>query len=677
MNSPSANGLITVTVPLEKEVEQAHRQAVNYGKDLARLFVVEQSRRHELEILNHTLETVLESVPQGLIVTDHQFVIKRYNPAFQQLLQADQTDCVGKALGDLFPEGRFGESLNWLMNNPPCSARTEFHSGKNLAINAFFAPLPGSQDWIVLFTDQSYTRRIEQQKTDFVNLIAHEIRTPLTIILGYTELIREDVNNATNIGEIRQRLEPVYESGRQLQKIVDELLHFAQVTRGSYHPDQLTDVDVEQLVQDILKGFRNYADERLILTQVFIPEKIPPIQTNPAVLTTALTHLMLNGLEVTPAGGILRVEVLKEGTELLIRISDTGSDIPFDKRESVFELGSYVLLLTDKKSDLRLGLPIAKHAVDRLGGVLTLETYGGKATVFQIRLPYQQNNIPGVVQQLQAELGAKHQQSMAYANDLKQLYSRLQQTNRELKTTNAQLEESNQVKSNFLGLVSHELKTPVSSLETSIYLFKKMGTQNLSDDQQEMLEQISMNHQRTKELVEQLVKYAGLLSKQGKLILQPINVSSLIERTFQTAFPMAESRGISLETAVSPALSLTGDKRLIEEALWQLVHNAIKATKPGGRIIIRGYDADGFISFEVQDNGCGIPTEKQRSIWESFTQTTDYLKRGMEGLGLGLALVRYVAQAHKGQVTLQSEPETGSVIGFWIPTFQPTSESGS
>lgn len=674
MNTP-ATGNTHLDSPTANEIDQAHQQALNYGKDLSRLFVVEQTRRRELETLNHTLETVLESVPQGLVVTDDQFIVQRFNPAFQQIMQMTHPNCVGKALPDLIPDVRFVETLTWLANNPPRAARTEFNSGKNSAITAFFAPLPDSHNWIILFTDQSHARRIEQQKTDFVNLIAHEVRTPLTIILGYTELIMEDVNNAENIGTVRQRLEPIYESGRQLQKIVDELLHFAEVSRGNYHPDQLLDVDIEQLIQDIIKAFRSYADDRLILTQVFIPEKIPLIQTNPAILTTALTHLVLNGLEVAPAGGILRIEVMMETTELLIRISDTGTQIPFDKREAVFELGAYILLPTGKKGDMRLGLPIAKHAIDRLGGLLTLEASGGKATVFQIRLPVQQNNLPDVIQRLQGELKAKHQQSIAYATDLRQLYSRLQDKNRELKVTNAQLEESNLVKSNFLGLVSHELKTPIASLETALYLFKRTGTQNLTVEQHEMLGQISVNHQRSKELVEQLVKYAGLLSKQGTLDMRPVNITRLIEKIQQTALPMAQSRGINLETEVFASVSLTGDERVLEEALWQLVYNAIKATNTGGQIIIRCHTSDGFVSLEVQDNGCGIPLEKQHSIWESFTQTTDYLKRGMEGLGLGLALVRYVAQAHSGKVILQSEPGVGSLIGFWIPTFQPEIES--
>lgn len=656
------------------ELERAHQQALSYGKDLARLFVVEQSCRRQLEQINQTLEGVLENVPQGLVLTDEKFVIQRCNPAFLRLLQAGPGRYVDRLLSELFPDTRFCETLAWLMNDGARTTRLEFYNG-NKAITAFFAPLAeeGSQGWIVLFTDNSESRRIEQQKIDFVNLIAHEIRTPLTVILGYSQLIREDteINDA-----IQDRLEPIYTGGRQLQRIVDEFLHFAEVvTPDNLRPDQVTNVDVAQLVAEVVDCFRGYTDERLILMQVFIPETVPQIQINPSLLATALTHLLLNGFESAPAGGILRIEVLMEGEELVIRVIDTGTEIPFDKREEVFELGAYGLSSTPGINDLRLGLPIAKHAVDRLGGVLTLEISRDKDTVFQLRLPTRQRTTPDTIQHLREELEAKHQQSMSYANDLRKLYGRLQRANRELKITNAQLEDSNQVKSNFLGLVSHELKTPISSLETALYLFKRAGTDNFNDMQLEMLEQITTIHQRTKELVNQLVKYAGLLSKQGSLNLRTLSVNALIERTRQTAAPMAQSRGITLEVDVDPGLSVTGDERLIEEALWQLVHNAIKATNAGGQITVRGHDGDGFIAFEVQDNGCGIPPEKQHTIWEAFTQTTDHLMRGMEGLGLGLALVRYVALAHRGQVVLESEPGIGSLIGFWIPTFQATEEN--
>ena len=112
------------------------------------------------------------------------------------------------------------------------------------------------------------------------------------------------------------------------------------------------------------------------------------------------------------------------------------------------------------------------------------------------------------------------------------------------------------------------------------------------------------------------------------------------------------------------------DRERLGEALWHLMHNAIKFTKAGGQVMTSAYlDGDRLV-VEVKDTGIGVSPEQQSLIWEAFGQLSDPLKRTMEGLGLGLALVRYVAVAHGGNVILQSEPGVGSVFGFWIPAHQ-------
>jgi signal transduction histidine kinase len=111
----------------------------------------------------------------------------------------------------------------------------------------------------------------------------------------------------------------------------------------------------------------------------------------------------------------------------------------------------------------------------------------------------------------------------------------------------------------------------------------------------------------------------------------------------------------------------SGDRERIGEAVWHLLHNAIKFSNAEGQIVIRARTEGEYLAIEVKDTGVGIPLDKQAQVWESFAQLSDSVKRGVEGLGLGLSLVRYVALAHGGNVVLHSEPGVGSVIGFWLP----------
>jgi signal transduction histidine kinase len=237
-----------------------------------------------------------------------------------------------------------------------------------------------------------------------------------------------------------------------------------------------------------------------------------------------------------------------------------------------------------------------------------------------------------------------------------------------LQDVNTQLEEANRLKSNFLGIVSHELRSPLVPIDLALQAFPRYGTANLAPEQRELLEQLNHSFQNTRQMIDGLVEYASLLSKQGRLNLDTVNMTDLISETAAALMPMASRRGLDLTVQVSEYLILPmGDHERINDAVWHLLHNAIKFTAAGGKVVIRAFSDDDRIAVEVQDTGIGLSPEGQNKIWEPLMQLTDALKRGASGLGMGLALVRYVAVAHGGDVTLQSEPGRGSVFGFWLP----------
>jgi signal transduction histidine kinase len=97
------------------------------------------------------------------------------------------------------------------------------------------------------------------------------------------------------------------------------------------------------------------------------------------------------------------------------------------------------------------------------------------------------------------------------------------------------------------------------------------------------------------------------------------------------------------------------------------VQNAIKFTEPGGEVRVGCQTTDHSIRFEIQDTGVGVPADKLPALWDGFTQMADPVRRGVEGLGLGLALVKYVVNAHGGDVFADSEEDVGSTFGFEIP----------
>jgi signal transduction histidine kinase len=212
------------------------------------------------------------------------------------------------------------------------------------------------------------------------------------------------------------------------------------------------------------------------------------------------------------------------------------------------------------------------------------------------------------------------------------------------------------------------LRSPFVSIDFALQTIQRYGLENMTPEQRELLEQLAGSFKDVRQMVNNLVSYAGLLSKQGQLNLAPVDVQVLIGETAAALTPMAESRGLELQTRVAPDLTLpAGDRERIGEAIWHLLHNAIKFTAEGGRVTIRARAQNKRLIVEVEDTGAGLSEEQQERIWVPFTQLTETLKRGVEGLGLGLALVRYVAAAHGGEATVKSKLGLGSTFGFWLP----------
>ncbi|MFQ5421349.1 MAG: sensor histidine kinase, partial [Anaerolineae bacterium] len=192
-------------------------------------------------------------------------------------------------------------------------------------------------------------------------------------------------------------------------------------------------------------------------------------------------------------------------------------------------------------------------------------------------------------------------------------------------------------------------------------------------DQSEQIDQLTASVASAKTMVDNLVKFATFVNKQGELRLDSFDFAELVTQALTPLRPFAQSKDlvIHLENGSSgqpPANQpITADRELLGEAIHHLLHNAFKFTEEGGKVWVRAWAEDGRICFEVQDNGMGIPAEKQADIWSDFVQMADPLRRGREGLGLGLPLVKYIIEAHDGQVYLESREHVGSIFGFKLP----------
>ncbi len=657
------------------EAELAHRQALKYGEDLARIYIAEKAKREKLEIAYQALDAIFNSTPDGLVVLNDAFVITQANAAFGQLAELPVEHVVGVSLADVLLSDKILPALRDFAAGDVVSTELELTITRPtkrallLSVARLHAGRLGG--WVIVIHDQSKRKRFELQKAEFVNIAAHELRTPLSALLGYGEMLLESINAEPNGGnpEYRDYVESMLKGSYRLNNIVKELVQFAELSQGDIQAQGLRDFRVAEIVESVVSDVERQAAQRQVKLELSIPDSSLQMLADPTLLHTALYQIILNGINFNVAQGTVRIEVLEINNRISICIADTGIGISRSDLETIFQ-PFYQVEPSDTRrvGGLGLGLSITQRSVAELGGHLTVDSTLGEGTTFTMQLPFQQPSPDAEFQDLQAQLNASYQQSIVYAHDVQELYRKLQEAHKQLQEINIQLEEANKLKSDFLSVVSHELRSPFVSVDFALQTFPRYGLDRLSQEQRELFDQLTQGIDSARSMIDNLVKSASLLSKQGRLNLTTFDVPELLTETVESLRPMAETRGLSLEIQATQGLILpSGDKERIGEAVWHLIHNAIKFTKPGGQIVVRARVETDNLVLEVKDTGIGIAREHQSRIWESFSQVADSLKRGMAGLGLGLSLVRYVAVAHGGQVILQSEPGVGSVFGFWLP----------
>lgn len=276
-------------------------------------------------------------------------------------------------------------------------------------------------------------------------------------------------------------------------------------------------------------------------------------------------------------------------------------------------------------------------------------------------------------QQLQEKLAEIEELAMLLNQSNYQLEIKVQERTAELAKANEQLKELDNLKSAFIGVISHELRTPFTSIVAAIDMLKTGGDENLTPEQKELFALLGESIQSAHAMIENLVSYASFVRRQGILNLNQHQPEASISRAIKQIAPKAERKRIVIESRVQDNLPpVLCDEERIQEALRELLDNAVKFTPGGGRVTIACWASQNTLHLSVEDTGPGIPEDRLNSLWESFTQMADPLRRGREGLGLGLALVEFVVRAHRGEVHASSQVGLGSNFGFRIPLTPPS-----
>ena len=221
------------------------------------------------------------------------------------------------------------------------------------------------------------------------------------------------------------------------------------------------------------------------------------------------------------------------------------------------------------------------------------------------------------------------------------------------------------VQSDFLSSVSHELRTPLTSI--GLFMESLRDGRLSTEDQHRVLQLLGTEVARLDTLVVRLFEISRLESGAHVFERTRVEVADLA-RDALAAFDAASlGRPTAIEVAVEPGLSIIGDSPTLVRAIANLLVNAWKYTGEQKLISLQARSTGRWIEIAVSDNGIGIPRDERRDMFEEFVRGKEATRRGTPGVGLGLALVRAVVRAHKGNIEVTSRPGAGSTFRLRFP----------
>jgi signal transduction histidine kinase len=232
-----------------------------------------------------------------------------------------------------------------------------------------------------------------------------------------------------------------------------------------------------------------------------------------------------------------------------------------------------------------------------------------------------------------------------------------------------ELQRVNKIRRDFVANVSHELKTPATSLK----LLAESLVDIMDEDPEQarfFANQLRNETDRLAQLITDLLDLAKLESQEEVPNPQPVNVRSILITVLSRMRQFARQKNITLSwkrQGPDELYTIQGDETQLSSMFSNLVDNAIKYTPPGGKIDVIGEPTDGEIAIHVSDTGIGIPENKLPRVFERFYRVDKARSKETGGTGLGLSIVKHTVENHGGRISVRSKPGEGTTFTVYLP----------
>jgi signal transduction histidine kinase len=333
-------------------------------------------------------QTILRAAFAGIVVMDQRFQVLEMNPSAEAItgrrLTALKTGALSELLGaDLARNPALAEALRVASPLAPIEVRL---NGGSRSRDVLLGMTPLRGGFLLNFADITRLKEADRLKSEIVANVSHELRGPLASIKGYTELLLEDMDG--NDPALRLRfLSVIDEETDRLANFINDMLDLTRLESG--HVDlMLAPVAIDMLLAEVVRSLDLQARTADVLVHIEVTAGIPPIQLDRSLMHSALKNLISNAIKFSPHGATVEVKAETAGAALIIDVIDHGPGIPAEDLPFLFT--KFFRGRTAREAGISgtgIGLVLAREAIQRHGGNVTVESAPGRGACFRVSLP--------------------------------------------------------------------------------------------------------------------------------------------------------------------------------------------------------------------------------------------------------------------------------------------------
>lgn len=364
--------------PKYKEIYPLLRIIEDQAKDIDR-------KIEKLEEQSSTIDSIISKMEEGMILLDQDLKILSINQAAINFSQVSKSDLDFKGLYffDIFRDRSLKEKILAALGEDDGSFSYEIHQDGKI-LNLLFSKVEQNDreiGYVILLVDETKEKLLEIQRSEFSANVSHELKTPLTSINGYAEMLmaglvkEEDTKKFAGI---------IYEEGKHLLSMIEDIIKISKLDEEKTALEK-DNIDLIPLAKKITENLETKAQANKVNTNFIGPDSLF-INTNKGLITELITNLYDNGIKYNKENGNLSLEIKDDLKNIFIIFSDTGLGISKEDQARIFERFYTVDKSHNKKDSSGLGLSIVKHIVRILDGDIILKSELGKGSTFTIRL---------------------------------------------------------------------------------------------------------------------------------------------------------------------------------------------------------------------------------------------------------------------------------------------------